>query len=259
MAKKSKSEDERDSFIARMQAEKAAELQAKLAMVEMRDKPSYGRSTKKIGEMVCDTGVKTGYSTAKIAFVLRLDSKTGDFIAEHGDTWYVSKSRDALKARMDLVAKVTLDLKWTRYIEISYMAQRHKNDDDTRYWSWSDRDMGIDDKRSKHDRIFSLSLKWRVVEYSNAVELPGDPEGKRYMKRNVIDGKPSENEESERRMPDGLVPYTEEREAFLKAIVGTFKSIDSKLVELFRGKPEDIAGKLDAASGLPLLTDGAKS
>lgn len=45
MAKKSKSEDERDNFIARMQAEKAAELQAKLAMVEMRDKPSYGRST----------------------------------------------------------------------------------------------------------------------------------------------------------------------------------------------------------------------
>jgi len=257
MAKKKTHGEELDEYRAKQRADHDAKLQAQLALVEMRAKPGYGRAPRKIGEMVCDTGVKTGYSTAHVSFVLRLDSMSGEFIAEHGDTWYVSKSRDALKARMDLVAKITLDLKWTRYIEIEYAAQRHREDDDR--WGYGDRDMDINTPRKKRDRIYQLSLKWSVVEYSQAIDLPGDKDGKRYMKRAVEDGQPSTIEESERKMPDGLVPYTEEREALLKAIVGTFKSIDAKLVELFRGEPDDVAKKLDVANGKPLLTDGAKS
>src|SRR5271154_6438338 len=92
-----------DMYRAEQEAEKAAELKAKLEMVELRDKPKYGRHPRKIGEMVCETGVKTGYHNATAKFTLRLDG--ADFIAEHGDFWYVSTSRSALQTKMNEVAK----------------------------------------------------------------------------------------------------------------------------------------------------------
>ncbi len=251
---------EHDKFKAEQEIKKAAELKAKLDLVETRDKPKFGRPPKKIGTMVCDTGVRVGYGTSNATFVLRLEND-GTFIAEHGDFWYCSKSRDALKAKMDQVAKVTLDLKWVRYLAVKYKAQVAHSDT----WRGGYGELDLDDQRKKDTVVYGINLQWSVVEYAGPIQLPDL--GERYMKRDVDeDGKPESAQESVPNLPDGLVLYTEEREATLLRLRAALASVDAKMVELFRGAPDRVAEQLDAvhtstSSGVMLLqaSDTVKS
>ena len=227
--------------------QKAAELKAKLDMVKMASKPTYGRVPKKIGEIVCDTGLRTSYRSETARFVLRLDDKKGDFIAEHGDVWYVSKSREALQAKMDEVARVTLDIKWTRYLHVDYEAivpctyggHSHIDTDESR--------------KGYEGKIVGMQMTWEVVEFSDSIQLPGDDNDERFMKRDVDErGHVEEKMESVNHLPDNLIPYTKEREALLKSICDAFTSIDKKMCDLLKGSPEQIAKRLDAVQG-PLL------
>lgn len=229
---------------------KAAELKAKLDMVTMEKKPTYGRAPRKIGEMICDTGIKTGYRNETAKFVLRLDEKPGNFIAEHGDVWYVSKSRDALQAKMEQVARVTYDLKWTRYLKVKYKVEVPYRTS----WSSSGSTTHLDvsEKRDKRP-ILGIELTWEVVEFSDGIRLPGD-EDDRYMTRDVDeDGHSSKQQESVHELPPGLVVYTKEREQLLKNIREAFSNLDKKMVELFGGTPEEVAKRLDSAGGQFLL------
>lgn len=240
---------ELEAFRAKQEATKAAELKAKLDMVRTEHKPTYGRQHRKIGEMVCSTGVKVGYSDAVAKFVLRLDATSGEFIAEHGDTWYISKSRDALKEKMDQVARVVHDLKWTRYINIEYQAEVPT----TSSWRNGKDRIDADAKREKNQFIYGISLDWSVVEYSDPISLPGN-EDDRYMFREVDeDGNPSSQQEGKRELPAGLVVYTKEREQLLRDIRDAFGRIDKKMVELLGGTPEQVAKKLDSVQGTFLL------
>lgn len=243
---------ELEEYKAKQEATKAAELKAKLDMVETRPKLSHGRAPRKIGTMVCDSGIKTGYRNAEVSFVLRLDGD-GTFIAEHGDVWYCSKSRDALKAKMDQVAKVTLDLRWTRYLLVEYKATVPYDG------SWrSDTIIDIDATRKKDTVVFGIELRWEVVEYSDAIELPG--QGARYMKRDVgEDGEPEDAQETVAELPDGLVPYTKEREEMLLRLRAALTQVDARMVELFRGSPKQVATQLDQAGGAPLLLEASVS
>jgi hypothetical protein len=242
---------EMDDHRKRMQEQADAALKAKLDMVEMRNKPAYGRHGRKIGEMICDSGFKSGHRQATVSFVLRLDEKAGEFIAEHGDLWYVSKSRDALKAKMDQVARVTIDLKWTRYLKVEYKAEIPYRDN----WN-STTTLDVNEKRGKNP-IFGMNLTWEVVEYSDAIHLPGD-DGERYMTRDVSDdGVASERQESQKEMPPGLVVYTKEREQLLQGIREAFTTIDKKMCELLGGTPEQVAKRLDSVNG-PLLLAAPK-
>jgi len=189
--------------------------------------------------MTCSTGVKNGWHTATFDFVLRLDND-GTFIAEHGDVWYCSKSRDALKAKMDQVAKVTLDLKWTRYLRVKYEAVVRSD------WGGHTH-LDIDAERSKKTVVLGMTLTWETVEYSDAVELPG--QGQRFMKREVDDsGKPSDTQTTEK-LPDGLVPYSAEREDVLKKLREALAQVDRRMIELFRGKPDDVGERMDHLTG----------
>lgn len=233
-----------------MQERADAELQAKLDMVRVESRPHYGRKHRKIGEMNCDTGVKTGYRNATASFVLRLDSTSGEFIAEHGDMWYISKSRDALQAKMDQVARVTFDLEWTRYLKVDYEAVVPYRDD----WhsSSSETTFAVDDKRDKRP-IYGVKLKWEVVEYSNPIKLPGNDDD-RYMFREVDeDGNASNQQESKKELPAGLVIYTKERERVLEQIRAGFASIDKKMVELLGGSQDEVAKQLDSVKVTVLL------
>lgn len=235
----------------KQQAEKAAELAAKLAMVELKDKPSYGRVPRKIGEVICKVGFKSGYREETARFVLRLDEKAGDFIAEHGDFWYVSKSREALQTKMEEVARFTQALEWTRYIKIEYEATVPCSDSWRSYGSTTE--LGVDDKRTKEQPIFGISLKWEIVEYSQAIRLPGD-DGERYMTRDVNkDGEASSEQESKTSLPAGLVIHTKEREELLQSIRAAFSALDKKMIDLFGGSPEQVAKRLDTANGQFLL------
>lgn len=243
-----------DRMREEQQVRKAAELKAKLDMVELRDKARYGRAPRKIGEMVCDTGIKTGYRNATAKFVLRLDVMTGEFIAEHGDFWYASKSREALQAKMDEVARVTYDLKWERYLKVEYKAEVPYK---TSWSSGGTTTIAVDDKREKKP-IFGIALTWEVVEYSDAINLPGD-DGSRYMTRDVDeDGEASSTQETVKELPLGLVVYTKERETLLKSIREVFTKVDKKMCELLNGTPEQVAKRLDTMNGPLLLDAGPK-
>jgi hypothetical protein len=242
------SNKEIDELRKRQEIAKAAELKAKLDMVELRDKQTYGRPPRKIGEMICDTGIKKGHRQETAKFVLRLDEKAGDFIAEHGDFMYVSKSREALQAKMDEVARITLDLKWTRYLRVEYKAEVPY------YNTWqSTTTLDVDDDRKKKP-IFGMTLVWEVVDYSDSFRLPGDDED-RYMCRDVDeDGNASSTQETVKTLPPGLVPHTKEREDLFKSIREAFNSIDKKMCELLKGSPAQVAKRLDAVQGPLLLT-----
>ena len=231
---------ELEEYKKKQEVEKAARLKAMLDLVETCNKPRYGRPPKKIGTMVCDTGVRVGYGTSKATFVLRLEND-GTFIAEHGDLWYKSKSRDALKAKMDQVAKVTLDLKWERYLAVEYKAEVANS----ATWRGGRGELDIDDQRKKDTVVYGINLQWSVVEYAGPIKLPDL--GERYMKRDVDeDGKPEGAQETVPELPDGIVPYTEEREATLLRLRAALASVDAKMVELFRGAPDRVARQLDA-------------
>lgn len=252
--------NEFDKLRAKQEIEKAADLKAKLDMVDTRNKPKYGRSPRKIGEMECETGIKNGWRSATTKgwrsattkFVLRLDATTGEFIAEHGDVWYVSKSRDALKAKMDQVAKVTLDLKWTRYLLVEYRAEAPHRD------SWhSTTTLGLDSPRSEDTVVLGIRLSWEVVEYSDQIDLPG--QGPRFMKREVDDdGEASSQQETVDRLPEGLVAHTKEREGVLLRLRAALASVDAKMVELFSGDQFDVGRALDSVGTGALLLEGSK-
>lgn len=246
---------EMDAIRKRQIDEAAAGLKAKLDMVTLRDKPAYGRRPRKIGEMICDTGIKAGYRNQTAKFILRLDEKVGEFIAEHGDFWYVSKSRDALQEKMNQVARVTFDLEWSRYLHIEYKATVQIRSS----WHGGTTDLDVDDKREKDKPILGISLTWEIVEYSNAIRLPGDDDD-RYMTREVDeDGEASETQESKNNLPPGLVIYTKEREQLLKGIRVALGGIDKKMCDLFGGTPDQVAKRLDtASSSYPLLLAAPK-
>lgn len=237
---------ELEAFRLKQETEAAAKLKAKLDLVETRS--AGRRPPRKIGVMTCDTGIKTGYRNATVDFVLRLDHD-GTFIAEHGDVWYCSSSREALKAKMNQVAKVTLDIEWTRYLLIRYEATVRSD-------KWGGYiHLNLDAKRDKKTAILGMTLTWEIVEYSDAVELPG--QGTRYMKRAVSDGEPSGSQTTEKELPDGLVPYSKEREGVLLKLREALSQVDAKMVELFRGEPSEIGERIDAldASGARLLEE----
>jgi hypothetical protein len=237
---------EAETPMSKYEAEAAAKLRAQLDLVETRNAPGHSRRPRKIGVMTCDTGIKTGYRTATVDFVLRLDHN-GTFIAEHGDVWYCSSSREALKAKMDQVAKVTLDLEWTRYLLVKYEAVVRSD----RWGGYTHLD--LDAERSKKTVVLGMTLTWETVEYSGAIELPG--QGTRYMRREVNDGKPGESQTTEKELPDGLIPYSDHREGVLKKLREALAQVDRRMVELFRGVPADVGRRIDSlgASGVRLL------
>lgn len=92
-----------------------------------------------------------------------------------------------------------------------------------------------------------MTLTWAVVEYSGAVELP--EQGTRYMRREVDDGKPSDSQTTEKELPKGLIPYSAEREDALKKLREALAQVDRRMIELFRGKPDDVGERMDHLIG----------
>jgi hypothetical protein len=216
-------------FIVKQRAEAQAKLDALLATVEVKPRTKYERLPKKVGEIVVDTGLKDGHRAQTAVFTLRLNATSGEFVVEHGDMLYVAKTREALKAKMDEVGRITLSLAWTRYLEIEYKALTgHET-------GWSTNWLDVDERRTKKTRVNGVSLSWQIVEYTDEFSIPGqDP---RRMRRAVADdGTPSDTLETADGLPDGLILWTPERLAVLRSIVDALTTVDVTMVKLFRGK-----------------------
>jgi hypothetical protein len=235
-----------DDALAVYEAERAAKLKAQLSLVEERSKPLNGRLPKKIDTLKVKVALDTrGYST--VSFILRLEGS--EFIAEHDTTWYVSKSLDALKARMEIVANTAVALVWTRYIRISYEAvipyRGHSgmHGTTTRGLNRKHEDEDGEDSRP----ILGINLTWHVEEYTNPFRLPGDT-ADRILKRDVDDddGTAASHNQAVREMPPvGLVLFSEERLEVLKQIRAGITALDDRLYALFGGDTTKVAKQLD--------------
>jgi hypothetical protein len=236
-----------DAMRKRQQRDADEKLAALLATVTTRPK-GRDRLPRKVGVITAETGIEDGYRKERATFTLRLDTGKGEFIAEHGDILYVAKTREALQAKMNEVARATVDLRWTRYLEISYRAES-----DRRSNSWMDLDLG--QRRKRSHRIYGLHLFWEVVEYSDEFSIPGS-ESKR-MRREVDEDGEFVNSSTVKELPDGLVPFTTEREALLGSIVEALTALDARMVGLLRGSPNAVAARLDALTSGQKLLAGA--
>lgn len=239
-----------EDVIGRHLREAEEKRQALIASVKVKDKPRYGRLPKKIGEIVAETGLSGGRAP-KATFVLRLDSATGEFIAEHGDTLYVSLTREALQAKMNEVAKAVAAIEWTRYLVIEYVATASPQDS----WRSRDEELSPRERRKKGTTIYGVRLTWEIKDFSGEIAIPGQDAV--HMVRNVDDkGKPSDAQTTVDSVPANAIVFTEGRLALLKAIADTFTKIDAKLVDLFRGDAESVAAQMDAFAGKKLLPEG---
>ncbi len=196
------------------------------------------------------------YKRASTTVELRIDD-TGLFWAEHDGEWYKAYTQAELEAQLKKAIDKTINLEWTRYIVVDYSANAWPLNDAGRpntsgyHISFDlarDRAELADPDDGQHI-ITGISLKWDVFEYSNSYALPEDKKKIVRMSRAVHeDGSTSSvSEESDDALPDGAVLWTAEREAFLRTVLEALGRLDAKMVELFRGAPDELAKKLDEA------------
>ena len=214
---------------------------------------------------------KTRYKWASIDVELRFEIATGTFHAQYEGNWHAAKTKDDLSEKIKVAATKSLSIEWKRYIQIDYEAKGWPIEDEKgrrpatsgQYHTYD-----LDDDRTKFDRIdrkegkkhaiCAIELHWNICEISEPYHLPEDP-NKRVRARRDVDiwgwgpdtgkekiGEPQEWENDV--LPKGTLPWTPEREAVLAEIVTALGKLDARLLEMFTGDAEALAGKIDAAA-----------
>lgn len=235
---------------------------------------------KKVGKLSVKLERKTSrYDYASIEVELRLDVHDGTFHAEYEGAWYDARTKDELSAKIRQAAQKTINVEWTRYLVVDYEAKAWPLDGDSGRPETSGHyeTLSIDedratltrdpqaDKWSNRDRtrvVTSIDLHWHVCEFSTPYALPEDKKKTVRMRREVdfqlddrdddgretyreVVGSPSEQDDD--KLPVGAVPWTAEREAFLREVLAALGKLDVRMVELFRGDPNQLSRRLDAA------------
>jgi hypothetical protein len=230
------------------------------------------RPGKKIGtlEVKLDRQ-KTRSEWASVKVELRFEITHGTFHAQYEGDWYSAKTKDALSEQIKTAATKALSIEWKRYIQIDYEARGWPIEDEKsgrpatsgQYHTYE-----LDDDRTKFDAttarandkhaICAIELHWALCEISEPYALPEAPSKRVRAQRRVSIhkwgpdmGKEQicETQEWENDvLPRGILPWTPEREAVLADIVAALGKLDARLLELFTGDVEVLAGKIDAAA-----------
>ena len=235
---------------------------------------------KKVGTLSVKLERKTSrYDYATISVELRLDVHDGTFHAEYEGRWYDARTKDELCAKIRQAAQKTIDVEWTRYLVVDYEAKAWPLDGDSGRpeTSGSFETLSIADDRALLARdpqadkwsnrnctrvVTSINLHWAVCEFSTPYALPEDKKKTVRMCRKIdlrlddrddkgnetyreVVGEPSEQDDD--KLPVGAVPWTAEREAFLREVLAALGKLDARMVELFRGDPDQLARRLDTA------------
>lgn len=210
---------------------------------------------------------KTRYTWAKIAVELRFEIADGTFHTHYEGNRYSAKTKDDLTAQIKAAATKSLSIDWKRYIQINYEAEGWPIEDaksgrpavDGRYHTYDIHDdrLKFDDKDEKNV-ICAIKLQWSICEISEPYPLPEDP-NKCVRAQRQIDvcgwgsqtgeeqiGEPQEWQDAV--LPPGTVLWTPAREALLVEVVAALGKLDARLVDLFSGDHEKLAGKIDAAA-----------
>ncbi len=211
---------------------------------------------------------------------MRLDVQDGTFHAEYEGTWYDARTKDELSAKIRQAAQKTIDVEWTRYLVVDYEAKAWPLEGDSGRPKTNGQydTLSIDEDRATLTRdpqgnkwskrnctrvVTSIDLHWHVCEFSTPYALPEDKNKTVRMRREVdcqlddrdddgretyreVVGAPSEQDDD--KLPVGAVPWTAEREAFLREVLAALGKLDVRMVELFRGDPDQLARRLDAVA-----------
>lgn len=216
---------------------------------------------------------KTRYKWASVNVELRFEMTRGTFHAQYEGNWYSAKTKDELAEQIKIAATKSLSIEWTRYIQISYEAQGWPIEDENSgrpATSGQYHTYGLDDDRTKFDDrittantrekhvICAVELHWSICEISEPYALPEEPR-KLVRSQRSVDvwrwgadigkekiGEPQEWEDAV--LPPGTLLWTPEREAVLAEIVAALGKLDARLLELFTGDADKLAGKIDAAA-----------
>ena len=215
---------------------------------------------------------KTRYKWASVDVELRFEITHGTFHAQYEGNWYSAKTKDDLAEQIKAAATKALSIEWKRYIQINYEAQGWPIEDEKsgrpatsgQYHTYD-----LDDDRTKFDSMVSrrkdikhaicaIELHWTICEISEPYALPEDPKKLVRAKREVDVwtwgsdmgkekiGDPQEWEDAV--LPPGTLLWTPEREAVLVEVINALGKLDARLLELFVGDAETLAGKIDAAA-----------
>lgn len=200
---------------------------------------------------------------AKFVVDLRLDTRTGVFHAQYDGVWYSAKTQAELHDQIKASVKHSVELVWERYIVISYDAtvrRLNKNRlDENSYITYS-----IDMNHSRKRTVTGIDLTWSVVDYTQPWTRPEDRVSVRSKRELSYDadshtehlGDPHEQKDDS--LPAGAVLWTAEREQFLHDVLEALGKLDTRMVALFGGAPDELARKIDviATSGHRLLEPG---
>jgi hypothetical protein len=235
---------------------------------------------KKVGTLRVKLERRTSrYDYASVEVELRLDVHDGTFHAEYEGTWYDARTKDELSAKIRQAVQKTIDVEWSRYLVVDYEAKAWPLDgdsgrpetsghyetlsiDDDRALLARDPKADAWDRRSYARVVTSIGLHWQVCEFSTPYTLPEDKKKTVRMRREVdcqlthrdddgretyreVVGAPSEQDDD--KLPIGAVPWTAEREAFLREVLAALGKLDARMVELFRGDPDQLSRRLDVA------------
>lgn len=223
---------------------------------------------KKIGKLEVELDrKKTRYKHVTIDVELRFDVATGIFHAQYEGGWYSADTKAALAEQIKVVATKALSIEWRRYLQIDYSvkawpiedARRGRPASSGRYCQFDlgeDRGRKYVDGLDTSDRdyvVTSIDLHWSVCEISEPYALPEDPNKIVRACRSVSVDEGEEHLGESREWdnavhPHGTLLWTSEREAVLAEIVTALGKLDRRLVELFSGDAEQLAGKIDDAA-----------
>ena len=223
--------------------------------------------SKKFGTITVTLLRKVGrYTNASFSCDLRLDEK-GWFYAAHDGRWYKAQTQDALREELRAAVEVTADVEWTRYLVVRYKATARPVGSSG--WG-SYKTLDIEDDRAEELRpkrdasrwgdseheVVGIDLAWEVKEFSTTYKRPED--GKLVQLRRDVDadGDVGEPDEQDPGLPAGAVVWSEKREAVLREVRAAIARLDARLVEFFRGEPDDLARSLDAVDATKLLPAG---
>ncbi|HSX22398.1 MAG TPA: hypothetical protein VLE97_06435 [Gaiellaceae bacterium] len=228
------------------------------------------RPGKKIGTLkVTLDRKKTRYKWASVDVELRFEMKRGTFHAQYEGNWYEAKTQDELSDQIKAAATKALSIEWKRYIQIDYEAEGHPIEDPKSgrpAISGTYHTFEINEDRSKFGRgrdenepfaICAVKLQWTICEISEPYALPEEPRKLVRARRPVsirdygsdrgTEQIGDQEEWEDDVLPPGTLLWTPEREAVLVEILAALGRLDAKLVDLFRGDENILAGKIDAA------------